>query len=296
MVTVSAPMGTVQLVEHTELLVKERALWQHLLVLKIGARPRHPHNKVLGTLALIDDVVPIPRTHLSALHARLALRPCKTLVSMRVNRSILCRKRSHIVGNPKTHKAFDFLGLFLKEWIKLPLTRDDGAQLLEMQLVGDTSIVARFQSTQKALLIKRLHHLLISGIICRKRSKQLLYIFRKLIIRARTVYQIVFCISLRLSWIVPFRHPSIHNQPLAAKKRLVRLGSIFPHQSLQQRKIIVVAVVFFFLAKRQRLSISVSKDAREQICRIGRSKGGEERCALVGTYHLELFDFFVVSK
>ena len=157
-ISVFAPTHTVELVEHAELLVEQRALGQGLLPCQVGAVARHAHNEVLGALVLVDDLIPVPRRDDGVFHARLALGPLEAVLAMSILGSVLGRERPHVVRNAEGDEALDLCGVALEERVETPLVLENGLEFLEMELVVDGAVVASLEPAEEALLAKALHH------------------------------------------------------------------------------------------------------------------------------------------
>lgn len=136
-VSVFAPTHTVELVEHAELLVEQRALGQGLLPRQVGTVARHAYDEVLGALVLVDDLIPVPRRDDGVFHARLALGPLEAVLAVSVLTSILVRQGSNVIRNAEGDEALDLCGVALEERVEAPLVLENGLELLEMELVVD---------------------------------------------------------------------------------------------------------------------------------------------------------------
>ena len=182
-VAILRPADAVQLVQHAKLLVQKRALRQHVLALQIRAYSRHAFDEVLRAFALVDNAIPVPGRDYRVLHPRLALGPRKTRVIVSVQPCVALRQGPHIIGNAERHQLKQLFTLLFQHRVELRLVVQDRFHLLKMKLVVDASVVAGFQTTQKPLILERVHHVQVTAVAFRGRSrKKLLHFFGEVVV------------------------------------------------------------------------------------------------------------------
>ena len=84
-VSIDGQTQAIELVEHTELLIQERASGKNLLPLQICAHACHTFDKLLGTLVAVDDAIPVPWGDRSVLLAWLTLCPGEALLAVLID-------------------------------------------------------------------------------------------------------------------------------------------------------------------------------------------------------------------
>ena len=182
-ITILRPADAVQLVQHAKLLIQKRALRQHVLALQIRAYPRHALDEVLRAFALVDNAIPVPGRDYRVFHSRLALRPRKTRIIVSIQPCVALGKGPHIIGNAERHQLKQLFALLFQHRIELRLVIQDRFHLLKMKLVVDASVVTGFQTTQKPLVLERVHHIQVTAVAFRSRSrKKLLHFFGEVVV------------------------------------------------------------------------------------------------------------------
>ena len=165
LVPVNAYLKSVQLIENAEFLIQQGAFGQHILTLQISTVTSHTQDELLRGLISINDVFPVPWLDSNTIHARLSLCPRETTVTSLIEWSVVVLQWANVIRNPKRHQLFELLFVFEEEVVETRLILDNSLQLLKMELIVDTAVVARLEATQEQLTSKLIHHLVIAGIV-----------------------------------------------------------------------------------------------------------------------------------
>ena len=131
-------------------------------------------------------------------------------------------------------------------------------QLLKMQLVVNSAVVARLQTTQESLLVKRIHHLDVALVGFRPRSsKELLHRLSEIVVRQ--LVQIIGSVTSGFRRIVVARRIIRIRIVIgrATEHRVIRIWGIRSHERLKAIKVVRVAFVLLNHVARNGLAFRI---------------------------------------